>query len=93
MTTFAVEYRYDDRADERDEVRPAHRAFLGGLLADGTLLASGPYTDGAAGALLLVVAPDATAAVALLDTDPFWTAGLVADRTVRGWEPVLRVWA
>lgn len=93
MTTFAVEYRYDDRATTRDQVRPAHRAFLAALLADGTLLASGPFTDGPAGALLLVVAPDAPAAAALLDADPFWTAGLVADRTVRGWEPVLRVWA
>lgn len=41
---FAVQYVYDDRTDVRDEVRPAHRAYLRSLLDDGVLLASGPYT-------------------------------------------------
>ena len=92
MTTFAVEYQYDDRSAGRNEILPAHRAFLGALLADGALVASGPYTDGRAGALLLVVAESAEALERLLDGDPFWQAGLITGRTVRGWEPVLRVW-
>jgi len=92
MTTFVVEYRYDARAAVRDEIRPRHRAFLGALLADGSLLASGPITDGPAGALLLVVAQSVPAVEQLLDGDPFWQAGLVSARTVRGWDPVLRSW-
>lgn len=93
MTTFAVEYRYDDRTKTRDEVRPAHRAFLAELHDTGVLVASGPYTDDRApGALLLVRADDAAGAVTVLDADPFWEAGLVAARSVRSWDPVFRSW-
>ena len=91
MSVFAVEYRYDHRADERTVVRPAHRAFLGTLLEAGSLLASGPLEDGE-GALLLIVAPDADAALALLDSDPFQEAGLVTDRQARAWAPVIGPW-
>lgn len=92
MPVFAVEYAYDDRAQERDAARPAHRAFLRELLQDGTLLASGPLTDGS-GALLVVVADDDDAALAVLDADPFRAAGLVRSRTARGWAPVLGPWS
>ena len=100
MSVFAVLYTYDDRTQERDRVRPDHRAFLAGLHAAGTLLASGPFTGPTAGregepdgALLLVRADDADAAAALLDQDPFAEQGLVAQRAVRPWDVVFGPWA
>ncbi|WP_372593111.1 YciI family protein [Actinotalea sp.] len=92
MRTFVIEYRYDDQDLARAEVRPEHRAFLRSLLDAGTLIASGPF-DGDTGALLLVRAESQDAVADLFDTDPFHRAGLVAERTVRGWEPVLHTWA
>ncbi|RYV50888.1 YciI family protein [Pengzhenrongella frigida] len=94
MTTFAVQYTYDDRADRRDEVRPAHRAFLAGLYGTGALLASGPLADddGAPGALLIVAATSDQEAAELLDADPFAHDGLIAARVIRGWVQVYGPW-
>lgn len=103
MPTYAIEYTYDSRTDLQEEVRPAHRAYLQELLADGTLLASGPLRgqpvhDGPvahaaigtapAGALLLVRAESVEGALGLLDEDPFRQAGVLAARTAREWDPV-----
>lgn len=92
MPTFAVTYAYDSRTSEQDALRPDHRAFLRGLHEAGALLASGPWTEGSSGALLFVEADDGAAALALLDSDPFWTAGFISDRTARGWNPVIGPW-
>ncbi|HLS15240.1 MAG TPA: YciI family protein [Beutenbergiaceae bacterium] len=91
MTTFAVEYTYDvTRTEDLDTLRPEHREFLGGLLQEGTLLASGPWLDNAApGALLLVVAEDPQTVKRLLDDDPFHRAKLITHRNIRAWNPVL----
>lgn len=89
MSTFAVIYRYVDDSAALDEVRPAHRAFLAGLGEAGSLVVSGPYVGGAAGALLIFAAADEEAARALTDADPFVVGGLVAEITVREWNPVL----
>lgn len=94
MTTFAVQYTYDDRADRRDEIRPDHRAFLAGLYGRGALLASGPLADdgGVPGALLIVVADSDERAADLLDDDPFARNGLIAARVIRAWTPVYGPW-
>ncbi|MBX9244071.1 hypothetical protein ICW40_04515 [Actinotalea ferrariae] len=99
MTVFAVQYTYDDRAEERDRVRRSHRAYLAELHSAGTLLMSGPYsgaTHGVAaepdGALLLVRAADTAEVERLLDADPFALSGLVAERSIRGWTPVFGPW-
>ena len=92
MPVFAVTYTYAPSAPKLDEHRPAHRAFLGALNEAGSVIASGPLPateDAAAGALILVEADDAAAATALLDQDPFRREGLVAERTVREWLPVI----
>lgn len=93
---FAVLYTYTQDTATRDEVRPAHRAFLADLLERGTLLASGPWAPAEGrddGALLVVTAPDETAVAALLDEDPFRKAGVVAEREVRAWVQVMGPWA
>lgn len=85
MAIFAVEYLYTDDAAGRDTHRAEHREFLG---AQTNVLLSGPTTnpDGA----LIVLAADSTEAVEqLLDADPFKREGLIAQRTVRGYNPVI----
>ncbi len=93
MTVYAVHYTYDDRTTRRDEVRPEHRAYLSGLVDEGSLLASGPWADGAPGALLLMSADSPDEVTRLLDVDPFQREGLVIGRTIREWTPVFGPWA
>jgi len=94
MTTFAVQYTYDGRTARRDEVRPAHRAFLAGLAEAGSLLASGPLADDghAPGALLIVAADSDEQAASMLDDDPFVRDGLIAARVIREWVQVYGPW-
>ena len=88
MTVFAVEYVYAaDSSEARDEARPAHREWTGGLAEDGALLASGPYGDGA-GALLIFKAADEAALNELLKQDPFAAAGVIAGTRTTEWAPV-----
>lgn len=90
MSTFAVEYSYDpDRATDMERIRPGHRAFLRSLLEEGSLLASGPWVGEAPGALLLIVAEDPAAVEQMLKADPFQQAGLITQRHIRGWNPVI----
>ncbi|ASR54586.1 YciI family protein [Cellulomonas sp. CW35] len=93
MATFAVRYTYDERTDARDHFRPEHRAYLAGLADAGALKGSGPWTDGAPGALLVLVADDEDRLRAMLADDPFQREGLVAETEVRGWDVVLGPWA
>ncbi|UFU04428.1 YciI family protein [Ruania suaedae] len=95
MSTFAVEYVYDiSRTADIDALRPDHRAFLGELAEQGTVLASGPWLDNAApGALLLVSAENDTEVKKILDEDPFHRAHLISHRSVRAWNPVLGAFA
>jgi uncharacterized protein YciI len=93
MATFAVRYTYDQRADLQDRVRPEHRAYLRGLAERGLLHGSGPFSDGAPGALLVFEAADRDALAVLLDDDPFALAGVIADVDVRAWTLVLGPWA
>lgn len=91
MTIFAVEYVYaPDSTAARDEHRPHHRAFLAGLTpetSDVSLVASGPYTDGA-GALLVFKADTEERLAAKLKEDPYNANGLVSGLRITGWIPV-----
>ncbi len=92
MATFAVTYVYSSDSARLDELRPEHRAFLGGLNARGVLRVSGPLPgthDAPAGALLVIDADDVAGALATLDADPFRRAGLVVERSAREWVPVI----
>ncbi|WP_067546452.1 YciI family protein [Nocardia crassostreae] len=93
MPIFAVHYTYTEATVEaRAEHRPEHRAFLNGLVDQGIVLTSGPYTDGL-GALILFRAESAEAVHALLDQDPFQRKGLVEARRVAEWLPVMGAFA
>lgn len=92
MAVFAVTYVYVADAARLDDFRPEHRAFLSALHEAGGLIVSGPLpaSDGApGGALLLLDAEDAAAATSSIDEDPFRREGLITERTVREWLPVI----
>ncbi|MQY18822.1 YciI family protein [Nocardia macrotermitis] len=93
MAIFAVHYTYaEDRAAGRDEHRPAHRAWLNDLLAEGTVLTSGPYPDGS-GALILIAADDLPAARTLFAQDPFAQHGLIHETRIVEWKPTMGAFA
>lgn len=87
MALFAVTYVYASDSEALDRLRPEHRAFLA---AQDGLLISGPTDDN--GALIVFEAASAAEVEELLDEDPFWTADLITERVVVGWEPVLGPW-
>jgi uncharacterized protein YciI len=89
MSIFAVEYVYNPDQDAlRAEHRPAHRQWLEGLVAEGAVLASGPFTDGS-GALLLFSAVDEAALNKLVSEDPFARAGAISAVQTTGWNPII----
>ncbi len=94
MNYFAVHYTYADGDDAIVALRPEHREFLKSLKEEGTLVASGPYTDGGGSALILLRLPE-TATVAdaekLMDGDPFHRDQILDGRSIRAWNPVLNV--
>jgi uncharacterized protein len=53
---FANYIRYVEDRDAVAAIRPAHRAYLRGLLEGGQLAAAGPFDDGS-GALFIYEAP------------------------------------
>ena len=88
MTVFAVEYVYAaDSTEARNEARPAHREWTGGLAEDGVILASGPYGDGA-GALLIFKTDNEASLNSVLKQDPFATAGAISGTRTMAWAPV-----
>ena len=87
MSLHAVMYRYADEPDRLNEHRPLHKDYLASLFEQGRIVVSGPLTDGAPAALLILAADDADHVAALLDPDPFWKLGLIADRQIRCWKP------
>jgi uncharacterized protein len=91
MAYFAVLYTYSTDVEALDAIRPEHRAYLRSL---SELTASGPLMGAHPGrALLLFRADDMATVEALIDGDPFVRAGLVAEREVWPWNPVIGVFA
>ena len=86
MPHWVIEYSYDQRSHLRDQHRPAHRAYLGGLLATGDMVAFGRYDDSdAPGALLLATAETKDEVETMVRRDPFVIQGLVPSYRVRRW--------
>lgn len=93
MSFFAVHYAYTSDSAALDAARAEHRAYLGSLVEQGSLAASGPYVAAEPSALLLFRADSADDVRALLDHDPFQIAGLVEQTTITQWNPILGVFA
>ena len=89
-TTFALIYTYTDDTELRDATRPAHRDYLRPFAEDGTMLVAGAWAPGEApGGLLVFRVEDRAAVQAIVDADPFSTAGVVARAEIREWAPPL----
>jgi uncharacterized protein YciI len=87
MPIFAVTYLYTAPANQVDEIRPIHRAWLSELLEMNILLASGPMED-TPEALLIFRSESAEELATLLDNDPFDIAGFIGSRSIQSWNPV-----
>lgn len=89
-TTFAVLYSYTDDTELREATRPAHREYLARFADDGSLLVAGAWAPSEApGGLLLFRTADRSAVQAIVDGDPYTTAGVVATADIREWAPPL----
>lgn len=94
MSVFAVTYSYGGPAEVLAEHRPAHRAYLDELAAQGKLLGSGPFSDaGPDGALLVFSARDTDEVEELLAKDPAMIHGAVTEHGVRQWNVTKGPWA
>jgi uncharacterized protein len=89
MAWFLVEVRYVQ--EKYGEVRPAHREFLKKHADAGTVLVAGPLTDDTGG-VTLYQAEDEAALHEIIDQDPYHLEGAIAERTVRGFKPVIGSW-
>lgn len=88
MPLYVVTYDHPNEAGWGRHVMP-HVAWLQDRLADGSLLASGPFGgEVPRSALLIMSAPDRQALDRLIACDPFSTEGLIENMTVREWDPI-----
>jgi uncharacterized protein YciI len=93
MPVFAVFYSYDDRYDLRMQTRPEHRAYLQQLQEQGALLEAGAYADEAPpGGLLIFRGDSAEEITRFIDRDPYSRVGVISDRLVRAWGPIIGPW-
>ncbi|MFE0020551.1 YciI family protein [Amycolatopsis sp. NPDC059021] len=89
MAWYLVEIRYVQ--EKLAEVRPRHREFLQGLAEQGRVAVAGPLGDGTGG-ITLYQAEDETSLTELINQDPYHLEGVVAERTVREFKPVIGAW-
>lgn len=89
MSWYLVEIKYVP--EKMPAVRPKHREFLATLAAEGRVAVAGPLADNTGG-VVLIEAADLEALHEVIDTDPYFTEGVIAERSVREFKPVLGAW-
>jgi len=89
MAWYLVEIRYVQ--EKVADVRPRHRDFLLEHVATGRVAVAGPLADNTGG-LVLWQAENEAELTELIDRDPYALEGVVAERTVREFKPVLGTW-
>jgi uncharacterized protein YciI len=89
MAWYLVEITYVQ--EKMPEVRPRHREFLRNLAADGRVAVAGPLGDGSGG-ITLYQADDEAHLKATIDQDPYLLEGVIAERTIREFKPVIGAW-
>jgi uncharacterized protein len=88
MTLFIVTYEHPEETGWQTYLMP-HISWLQARIADGTLIASGPFSDIAMkSALLIMSAPDRATLETIIATDPFALQGLISNMTIRAWDPI-----
>lgn len=96
MALYFVEYTYRDDEEHMSQVRPRHREFFSHLYDQGVVKLVGPFkqevederTDDQRGAIIIIAAESANAALRILDDDPFKLEGFITKRRVRHWVSV-----
>jgi uncharacterized protein YciI len=89
MGLFAALIEFTEDEELRLQTRPSHREYLRTLLDAGHLAMSGPWADDT-GALIVYEAQDMPEAERMLDGDPYRSAGVIANATLKEWRVVLR---
>ena len=89
MPLFAVIGEFADDQELRLRTRPTHREYLRSLFDVGKIVMSGPWED-ETGMLLVYDVADLAAAQQLLAQDPYRSAGVLANATIKEWRVVLR---
>ena len=89
MALFAVVVKFRENQELRLETRPRHREYLRSLLDAGKLAMSGPWVDDT-GALFVYRAENVAEAERLLSDDPYQSAGVIANATIKEWQVVLQ---
>jgi uncharacterized protein YciI len=84
---FAAIAVYMPDASTIARARPAHREYLNGLIQQGKLVISGPFSDDSGG-LLVYEAETAAEAEKLVAEDPFATQGVFVSWEIRPWNVI-----
>ena len=88
MPLYSVTYEHPDEDGWKQHVT-AHVGWLQERLKDGSLLASGPFTNpDIKAALLIMCAPDRPTLDSLISSDPFAKEGLIENMTIEEWDPI-----
>jgi hypothetical protein len=91
MPIFVVTYEHPDNEGWQHHLMP-HLTWLQQCIADGSLIASGPFRDSSVkSALLIMSAPDRATVESLIETDPFAIEGLIANMTIQVWDPIFGI--
>ena len=89
MGLFVALIEFTEDEELRLQTRPVHREYLRSLLDAGKLAMSGPWADDT-GALIIYDADNMAEAENILDGDPYRSAGVIANATLKEWRVVLR---
>ena len=84
---YAAIAKYTPDAATIAKARPAHRQYLSGLIEQGKLVISGPFT-GDGGALLVYEAENAEQVETMVSEDPFAIHGVFLSWEIREWNVV-----
>lgn len=91
MAVFVVTYEHPDDAGWQQHLMP-HLTWLQHRIEDGSLISSGPFSDAdVKSALLIMTASDQASLESIIATDPFAIEGLIANITIRSWDPIFGV--
>jgi uncharacterized protein len=84
---YANHIRYVDDREAIAAIRPAHRAYLAGMLAEGKLATPEPLADGA-GAPFFYETGSTEAAQEFAVKDPYTTGGVINEHDIESWQLV-----
>lgn len=91
MAWYTVDTTYVEDRDKLAEVRPKHRDYLRGLVAQGQVLVAGPWAHDRGGFVIYQV-DDRAHLDRLLADDPYTTDGVAASRAIEELKITLGAW-